>query len=201
MYGVLDSLEVSTSFFVSLGAPGLLGVAFLEFFLLPIPPDLVLVPLSVSTPEFALFYATLTTVGSVSAGLVGYTIGKKGGRRALATRFAGKRVHQIERYFERSGFVTIAVGAFAPIPEGYELLSIGSGVFDLDLRSYLLASVLGRGGRYVLEALLAVALGEAARSFTEVEIYSIIGVATGVVLLAYFTRRRWLPDLSVSPPK
>lgn len=201
MYGVLDSIEVSTSFFVSLGAPGLLGVAFLEFFLLPVPPDLVLVPLSVSTPEFAFLYAVVTTVGSVSAGLVGYTIGKKGGRRALDSRFAGKRVHQIEQYFERSGFVTIAVGAFAPIPEGYELLSIGSGVFDLDLRSYLLASVLGRGGRYVLEALLAVTLGDAARSLTEVEIYSIIGVITVVVLLAYFTRRRWMPDLSVGPPQ
>lgn len=198
MQSLLDSIEISTSFFVSFGAPGLLLVAFLEFFLLPVPPDLVLVPLSVSNPEFALLYAVVATVGSVSAGLVGYTIGKKGGRRALKSRFASKRVHQAERYFDRSGFVTIAVGAFAPIPEGYELLSIGSGVFDLDLRSYLLASVLGRGGRYVLEALLAVALGEAARSFTEVEIYSIIGVVTMVVLVAYFTRSRWLSDFSVN---
>lgn len=201
MQNLLDSIEVSTSFFVSFGAPGLLIVAFLEFFLLPVPPDLVLVPLSVSNPEFALLYAVITTAGSVSAGLIGYTIGKKGGRRALSSRFAGKRVHQAERYFERSGFVTIAVGAFAPIPEGYELLSIGAGVFDLDLRSYLLASILGRGGRYILEALLAVVLGEAARSFTEAEIYSIIGIVTVVVLVTYFTRNRWLSDLSVSRPR
>lgn len=202
MQRFLDSIEVSTSFFVSFGAPGLLIVAFLEFFLLPVPPDLVLVPLSVSNPEFALLYAVVATVGSVSAGLVGYTIGKKGGRRALDSRFAGKRVNRVERYFERSGFVTIAVGAFAPIPEGYELLSIGAGVFDLDLRSYLVASILGRGGRYTLEALLAVALGEAARSFTEVEIYSIVGVVTVVVLVAYFTRSRWWrSDFSVSLPR
>lgn len=201
MQSLLDSIEVSTSLFVSFGAPGLLIVAFLEFFLLPVPPDLVLVPLSVSNPEFALLYAVIATVGSVSAGLVGYTIGKKGGRRALSSRFAGKRVHQAERYFERSGFVTIAVGAFAPIPEGYELLSIGAGVFDLDFRTYLFASILGRGGRYALEALLAVVLGEAARSFTETEIYSVIGIATVVVLITYFTRNRWLSDRSVSLPR
>lgn len=201
MQSLLDSIEVSTSFFVSLGAPGLLAVAFLEFFLLPVPPDLVLVPLSVANPEFALLYAAIATAGSVAAGLVGYTMGRKGGRPALDSRFTGKRIQQVENYFNRSGFVTIAIGAFAPIPEGYEILSIASGVFDLDIRSYLLASLLGRGGRYFLEALLAVMLGEAARSLTEVEIYSIVGVATVVVLVAYVLRNRWLPDLSASPPR
>ncbi len=38
-----------------------------------------------------------------------------------------------ERYFERSGFVTVAFGAFAPIPEGYELTHRESASFDLDL--------------------------------------------------------------------
>ncbi|WP_380680885.1 YqaA family protein [Salinigranum sp. GCM10025319] len=201
MQSLLDSIEVSTSFFISLGAPGLLAVAFLEFFMLPIPPDLVLVPLAVANPEFALLYAAIATAGSVAAGLAGYTIGKKGGRPALDSRFTGKRIQQVESYFDRSGFATIAIGAFAPIPEGYEILSIASGVFDLDIRSYLLASVLGRGGRYFLEALLAVMLGEAARSLTEVEIYSIVGVVTLVVLVAYLLRNWWLPDLSASPPR
>ncbi|MBC9988064.1 DedA family protein [Haloferax sp. AS1] len=199
MLDVLETVELSTAFFASLGAPGLLLVAFLEFFLLPVPPDLVLVPLSATNPGFALPYAVVATVGSVSAGLVGFLMGKKGGRRALDSRFAGERIHKVERYFERSGFVTVAFGAFAPIPEGYELLSIGSGVFDLDLRTYLAASVLGRGGRYALEAILAVYLGEAARSLTEVDVYSIIGVATAVVLVAYVVRNRWFSDRSAEP--
>ncbi|WP_148414592.1 YqaA family protein [Haloferax sp. KTX1] len=199
MLDVLETVELSTAFFASFGAPGLLLVAFLEFFLLPVPPDLVLVPLSATNPEFALLYAVVATVGSVSAGLVGFLMGKKGGRRALDSRFAGERIHKVERYFERSGFATVAFGAFAPIPEGYELLSIGSGVFDLDLRTYLAASVLGRGGRYTIEAILAVYLGEAARSLTEVDVYSIIGVATAVVLVAYAVRSRWFSEPSADP--
>jgi membrane protein YqaA with SNARE-associated domain len=188
-----DSIELSREFFVSLGAPGLFAVAFLEFFLFPVPPDLVLIPLTVARPEFALVYAAITTAGSVSAGVVGYTVGRKGGRPALETRFSDARIDRAEEYVEQHGVATLIFGAFAPIPEGYELLSIAAGVFGLGPRSYLLASVVGRGSRYFLEAMLVLAIGEAARSFTEVEIYSIIGIASLLVISGYLLRRWWLP--------
>lgn len=187
------SFEVSREFFVGLGAPGLFAVAFLEFFLLPVPPDLVLIPLAVARPEFALGYAAIATAGSVSAGLVGYAVGRRGGRRALESRFSSERVERAEASVDRYGPATLAVGAFAPIPEGYELLSVAAGVFGMDARSYLLASLAGRGGKYALEALLVLAIGEAARSLTEPELYSLVGVAAVVVVVAYVLRRRWLP--------
>jgi len=189
-----ESVALTREFFLSLGVPGLFAVAFLEFFLLPVPPDLVLIPLAVTQPKLVPVYAAVATAGSVSAGLVGYAIGWKGGRRALASRFSGGRIECIEAYVDRHGFATVAVGAFAPIPEGYELLSVGAGVFGLGWRSYLVASLFGRGGRYLLEAALAVALGEAARSLSEPELYSVVGAAALVVVLAYVFGNRWLPD-------
>lgn len=189
-----DSIELSRSFFISLGAPGLFAVAFLEFFLLPVPPDLVLIPLAVARPELAFLYAAIATAGSVSAGLVGYAIGLKGGRPALESRFSGERIDRTEEYVDRRGLETLTFGAFAPIPEGYELLSIAAGVFGMDLRSYLFASLAGRGGKYFLEALLVLALGEAARSLTEEELYALIGAAALLVLAAYLLRRRWLSE-------
>lgn len=80
--------------------------------------------------------------------------------------------------------MTLGIGAKAPTPKGYELLSVASGAFGLDLRSYLLASVAGRGGKYLLEAALVLAVGKAARTLTEVELYTMIGVATLVVVVA-----------------
>ena len=189
-----EAIELSREFFLSLGAAGLFAVAFLEFFLLPVPPDLVLIPLAVARPEFAFLYALIATVGSVTAGLLGYTIGRKGGRPAVESRFTGERVERAESYFDQYGLVTLGIGAFAPIPEGYELLSVASGALGLDLRSYLLASLAGRGGRYALEAALVLVLGEAARSLTEPQLYAIIGVASLVVLATYLLRHRWLPD-------
>lgn len=193
-FELVGYLDLSREFFVSLGVPGLFIVAFLEFFLLPVPPDLVLIPLAVATPELALLYAAVITGGSVSAGLLGYTIGRKGGRPAVESRFAGEWVKSAEAYFEKYGLVALAVGAFAPIPEGYELLSISAGALGLDLRSYLIASILGRGGRYFLEALLVLALGEAVRSLSEVQIYLLLGAVTVIVLAAYLLRRWWLPE-------
>lgn len=193
-FSFLDSVELTRDFFISLGAPGLFAVAFLEFFLLPVPPDLVLIPLTVARPELALVYAGIATAGSVSAGLVGYTIGLKGGRPALESRFSDDRIDRAERYVDERGFAILFFGAIAPIPEGYELLSIAAGVFGLDGRTYLVASLAGRGGRYFLEALLVLAIGEAARTLTEPELYSVIGVATVFVLLAYLLRKRWLPE-------
>ena len=190
----LGAVDLSRELFVSLGAPGLFAVAFLEFFLLPVPPDLVLIPLTFANPEFALLYVVVATVGSVTAGLVGYSIGRTGGRPALESRFTGEWTERAEAYFERYGSATVAFGAFAPIPEGYELLSVAAGALGLDARTYLLASIAGRGGRYLLEAALVLALGEAVRTFSEVEVYSVIGVAAIVVLGAYLLRRRWLPE-------
>lgn len=189
-----DSIDLSRAFFVSLGAPGLFAVAFLEFFLLPVPPDLMLVPLAVARPELALVYAAIATAGSVSAGVVGYTLGSKGGRSALESRFSDERIDRAEAYVDEHGFEALTFGAFAPIPEGYELLSIASGVFGLDGRSYLLASLLGRGGRYFLEALLVLSAGEAVRSLNEEELYVVLGVASLLILAAYLLRDRWLPE-------
>ena len=189
-----EAIELSREFFLSLGAVGLFTVAFLEFFLLPVPPDLVLIPLAVARPEFAFLYALIATVGSVTAGLLGYIIGRKGGRPAVESRFTGERVERAESYFDQYGLATLGIGAFAPIPEGYELLSVASGALGLDLRSYLLASLAGRGGRYFFEAALVLVLGEAARSLTEPQLYSIIGLVSLVVLAAYLFRHYWLPE-------
>lgn len=190
---ILRSVELSRDLFVSLGVPGLFTVAFLEFFLLPIPPDLVLIPLAVANPTFAFGYAAVATAGSVFAGSIGFYLGRKGGRPVLESHFSGPRVERAEAYFGRYGLVTLGFGAFAPIPEGYELLSVASGVLGLDPRSYLLASLLGRGGRYFLEVVIVLALGEAARSLSEVEIYALIGVVALVAVVAYLLRQRLRP--------
>ena len=192
--GFFDSLEFTRELFVSLGAPGLFAVAFLEFFLFPVPPDLVLVPLAVANPSFAMGFAAVATAGSVLAGVVGFAIGRRGGRPALESRFAGPRVERAEAYFERYGLVTVAIGAFAPIPEGFEILSLASGALGLDRRSYLAAALLGRGGRYALEATIVLVLGDAARSLGEVDLYAVSGAVALAVVAAYLLRGYWLPD-------
>ena len=50
-------------------------VSFAESSFFPIPPDVMLVPMSLARPQKAWLYATVCTVTSVAGGVVGYAIG------------------------------------------------------------------------------------------------------------------------------
>jgi len=191
---IVDSIELSREFFISLGAPGLLLLGFLEFFFFPIPPMLVLIPLTVASPELAFVYAAAATTGSVTAGIAGFVLGRRGGRPILTSRFSDERIGRAERYLDQRGFTTVAFGSFAPIPEAHELLSITAGVFDMRFRTYVTAAVIGRGSKYFIIALLSVALGQAARSLTEVEVYSLLAVIVVAAGLGYVFRGRLRPS-------
>ena len=57
-------------------ASWLLGiVSFAESSFFPVPPDVMLIPMSLARPERAYFYATVCTITSVAGGLLGYLIG------------------------------------------------------------------------------------------------------------------------------
>lgn len=67
-------------------------------------------------------------------------------------------------------------------------------MFGLDRRRYLLASLLGRGGKYFVVAGVVLVAGDAARSMSESELYIVIGVVSLGVLVAYLSRRYWVPE-------
>ena len=57
-------------------APYALGaISFAESSFFPIPPDVVLLPMSLARPGRAYFYAAICTVTSVLGGIFGYAIG------------------------------------------------------------------------------------------------------------------------------
>ena len=61
--------------FEAYGVWGLLVLAFVESSFFPIPPDLLLIPLCLSSPAKALFYALLCTLASVAGGYFGHVLG------------------------------------------------------------------------------------------------------------------------------
>src|ERR1700728_4591904 len=53
----------------------LAAVAFAESSFFPIPPDIILIPMSLAQPQRAWRYAAICTVASVAGGVLGYAIG------------------------------------------------------------------------------------------------------------------------------
>lgn len=161
---VLDGVVAWTrELVVSFGAVGLFALAFVESMFFPIPPDVALIPLALTTPELALFYAFVTTLGSVGGAIAGYEVGRKGGRPVLERMVSDRNISRVERYYDEYGVLAVGVAGFTPIP--YKVFTLSSGAFRLNRAGFVLVSVVSRGARFFLEAVLIMLYGEAIVSF------------------------------------
>lgn len=139
----------------------LAGLSFAESSFFPIPPDVMLLPMCLARRDRAWQYAAITTVMSVLGGIAGYLIGFFV-IEALEPwiRTAGYwpdylRVHE---WFVHWGFWAVIVAGFSPIP--YKVFTIAAGAAVLNFPGFVLASALGRAGRFFLVAGLVVLGGE-----------------------------------------
>lgn len=135
-------------------APWYLGaMSFAESSFFPIPPDVMLAPMSLASPRRALWFAALTTIASVLGGMLGYLIGMfffelvepflQEGRYGDGFALAGQ-------WFDEWGFLAIFAAGFSPIP--YKVFTIAAGVVGMAFLPFVLASLIGRGMRFYLVA-------------------------------------------------
>lgn len=127
------------------------GLSFAESSFFPIPPDVMLAPMSLARPDRAWRYALLTTLASVVGGVVGYGIGL----------FAFEYIEPLLResgyweaylkargWFDSWGFWAIFLAGFSPIP--YKIFTISAGVISMSFLPFVIASFIGRGARFFL---------------------------------------------------
>jgi len=144
----------------------LAGLSFAESSFFPIPPDVMLAPMSIASPGRAWRLAALTTLMSVVGGLAGYALGVlllgllqpligAGGPAQLA-------FVQATDWFGQWGVWAVLLAAFSPIP--YKVFTIAAGMLSMALPPFIVASTLGRGGRYFLVVALMVWGGERMRA-------------------------------------
>ncbi|WP_253481966.1 YqaA family protein [Natronocella acetinitrilica] len=137
-------------------APRYLAVlSFAESSFFPIPPDVMLAPMALARPNRALHFAALTTVFSVLGGLFGYLIGYFAIELVmpLIVQFGQLGAYeQAQDWFMEYGFWVVLIAGFSPIP--YKVFTIAAGALILPVIPFVLASLVGRGGRFFLVALL-----------------------------------------------
>ncbi|MBC8014754.1 MAG: DedA family protein [Sporomusaceae bacterium] len=145
-------MEQVLIFFQSYGTVGLFIISFIESFISPILPDLLLIPMALAAPQMAIYYSVIATVASVLGGIVGYYIGDKLGLPVLQKYAPAKHIETIHNWLERYGGWAIFIAAMAPIP--YKFTSISAGVFRVNFVVFIIASIIGRGKRFLLEGIL-----------------------------------------------
>ena len=138
------------------------GLSFAESSFFPIPPDVMLAPMSLAQPKRAWRFALLTTLTSVAGGILGYAIGLLAFDAIEPMLRDGgyyDKYLQAEAWFDRWGVWTIFLAGFSPIP--YKIFTITAGVIAMAFLPFVLASLVGRGARFFLVALLMAWGGEA----------------------------------------
>lgn len=139
-------------------APYALGaVSFAESSFFPVPPDVMMVPMTLARPDRAWLYALVATVTSVVGGLVGYAIGAllfdTVGAWVFQFYGLGSKAEAFQRSYQEYGHWVILLKGLTPIP--YKLVTITSGAAHYDLFWFTVLSIITRGTRFfVLAALL-----------------------------------------------
>lgn len=147
----------------------LFGVSFAESSFFPIPPDVMLVPMCVADRRKALWYATVCTVASVLGGVLGYAIGAwlfdSIGYLIISLYGLDNAMESFRQTYAEYGAWIILVKGLTPIP--YKLVAIASGLAAYPLHTFIVLSVITRGLRFYLLAVLLYFYGEPIRDFIE----------------------------------
>lgn len=184
-----ELLRWTREVFMPIGDVGLFILAFIESSVFPVPPDVLLIALALANPALALYYATITTIGSVLGGVAGYYIGLKGGRRVAKRIFSERMIERADNYFKEYGVWAVLIAAFSPIP--YKVFTIASGIFRLSLKGFIIASIIGRGARFYAEGLLIMLWGEQILAFVD-ENLELISLAIAGAIISYLVLRKRL---------
>jgi membrane protein YqaA with SNARE-associated domain len=178
------------------GPAALFILAFAESVFFPIPPDVLLIALALGCSGKAFRFALNCTIGSVSGAFVGYALGHFAWLTASGefTGFANfffnnipgfsvSLFNSIKALFVEWDFWVIFTAGFTPIP--YKVFTVTSGVFDINIIMFFVASIISRGARFFLVAFLIWKFGPTIKSFIE-KYFNLLAMGFTVVLIGGF---------------
>jgi len=161
------------------------AISFAESSFFPIPPDTMLIPMSLARPDKAWYYATVCTATSVAGGLLGYFIGAalydSLGQWLIHIYGLGDKVDAFREAYGRYGAWIILIKGVTPIP--YKLVTIVSGFARFNLFLFVVCSIVARGMRFYLTAFLLSRYGLRARAIIEKRLGLWFGVSVGVLVI------------------
>jgi membrane protein YqaA with SNARE-associated domain len=171
------------------GPAALFGISFAESSFFPIPPDPLLIGLSLGRPRKALMFAAICTAGSILGGIAGYAIGwyvwdAVGGfffRHVPGVTPESFAV--VQDWYNRWDFWAVFLAGFTPLP--YKVFTLASGVFQISFPVFVLASAISRGARFFMLAGLIYFYGPPIQRFIDRH-FNRLAWAFGILLVAGF---------------
>ena len=134
-------------------------ISFIESFIFPIPPDVIIIPMTIAKREEWFKIALIATIGSVLGACLGYFIGY------VFFNEIGIKIFEFygvdpsfwkEKVSSEGGTIAwmtlLAIAGFSPVP--FKLLTISSGFVHFNIVYFVIVSLLTRGSRFFLISFL-----------------------------------------------
>lgn len=150
---------------------GLFGISFIESSVFPIPPDVMLIPMVLAKRAKWFFIASICLIGSLLGAYLGYYIGAALydtiGKPILEFYGKADAFTDLQGWYNESSWGAWAVLFAAVTPFPFKVVTIFSGAVGLNLLTFTIVSIIGRGFRFYLVSYLLYKIGEPIREFIE----------------------------------
>ena len=164
------------------------GISFVESFVFPIPPDVIIIPMTIAKPRSWLKIATIATVGSVLGAMLGYFIGyiffNEIGIKIFELYGVDNSAFLQNKVASQGGVIAwmtlLAIAGFTPVP--FKLLTITSGFVHFNFFYFIIVSILTRGSRFFIIAFLIGNFGPAMKKIIEKKLI-MISIIFGIIVI------------------
>ena len=172
-------------------------ISFIESFIFPIPPDVIIIPMTIAKKQQWIKIALIATVGSVIGACLGYFIGYVFFNEVGIKIF---EFYSVDPSFWKNkisseggvfAWITLlAIAGFSPVP--FKLLTISSGFVHFNLAYFIIVSLLTRGSRFFLIAFLIGNFGPTMKLLIEKKLLKISIIASIVIIIFAFLVYKFL---------
>ena len=170
-----------------------LGImSFIESFIFPIPPDVLIIPMTIAKKNEWFKIALIATIGSVLGACLGYLIGyvffNEIGVKIFELYGVDNTSFLKDKMSSEGGAIAwmtlLAIAGFSPIP--FKLLTITSGFVEFNLVYFIVVSLITRGSRFFLIAFLVGNFGSTMKKIIEKKLlkFSLI-LSLALTIFAY----------------
>ena len=178
-------------------------VSFIESFIFPIPPDVLIIPMTIAKKNDWVKIAFVATTGSVLGALLGYLIGfvffNEIGIKIFELYGVDNTSFLKEKFSSEGGVIAwmtlLAIAGFTPVP--FKLLTITSGFVGFNIFYFLIVSAITRGTRFFLISFLISKFGSAMKEIIEKKLIKVSIVISIIIIIVAFLVYKFLKGFIV----
>ena len=174
------------------------GISFIESFIFPVPPDVIIIPMTIAKPSKWMKIALIATIGSLLGAILGYFIGyvffNEIGIKIFELYGVDNASFLKDKVSSEGGVIAwmtlLAIAGFTPVP--FKLLTITSGFVHFNIFYFIFIAFLTRGLRFFLIAFLIGNFGPAMKKIIEKKLLALSIIFTVIVIVVAYLIYKFL---------